>query len=42
MKLVSILKKINHSETYQTELISRKKCLKILEGDCETAVGVSC
>ncbi len=35
----SILKKINHQETYQIAQAERS-VLKILEGDCETAVGV--
>ena len=34
----SILKKINHQETYQRAQAERN-VLKILEGDCETAVG---
>ena len=35
----SILKKINHTETYQRANAERN-VLKVLEGDCETAVGV--
>ena len=35
----SILKKINHTETYQRANAERN-VLKFLEGDCETAVGV--
>ena len=38
-EIVSILKKINHSETYHRANAERN-VLKILEGDCETAVGV--
>tara|TARA_B100002052_G_C15743369_1_gene534289 strand:+ start:50 stop:967 length:918 start_codon:yes stop_codon:yes gene_type:complete len=38
-EIVSILKKINHSETYYRANAERN-VLKILEGDCETAVGV--
>jgi hydroxymethylbilane synthase len=35
---VSVLKKINHEETYQRATAERN-VLKVLEGDCETAVG---
>jgi hydroxymethylbilane synthase len=35
----SILKKVNHTETYQRAHAERN-VLKVLEGDCETAVGV--
>jgi len=38
-EIISILKKINHKETYQRAQAERN-VLKILEGDCETAVGV--
>ena len=38
-KIISILKKINHYETYQRACAERN-VLKVLEGDCETAVGV--
>ena len=38
-KIVSILKKINHDETYKRAQAERN-VLKVLEGDCETAVGV--
>jgi hydroxymethylbilane synthase len=38
-KIISILKKINHNETHQRAHAERN-VLKILEGDCETAVGV--
>ena len=38
-KIISVLKKINHNETYQ-RAIAERNVLKILEGDCETAVGV--
>ncbi len=37
-KILSILKKINHNETNQRANAERN-VLKILEGDCETAVG---
>jgi hydroxymethylbilane synthase len=37
-KIRSILKKINHHETYQRAYAERN-VLKVLEGDCETAVG---
>ena len=37
-KIISILKKINHSETYKRAHAERN-ILKVLEGDCETAVG---
>ena len=38
-KIKSILKQLNHYETYQRAKAERK-VLKVLEGDCETAVGV--
>tara|TARA_Y100001970_G_scaffold16311_1_gene18320 strand:+ start:4415 stop:5332 length:918 start_codon:yes stop_codon:yes gene_type:complete len=37
-KIISILKKINHNETYKRAHAERN-ILKILEGDCETAIG---
>ena len=37
-KIFSILKKINHKETYRRAHAERN-ILKVLEGDCETAVG---
>ena len=37
-KIISILKKINHDETYKRAHAERN-ILKVLEGDCETAVG---
>ena len=37
--IFSILENINHSETYQRANAERN-VLKVLEGDCETAVGV--
>ena len=37
-KIISILKKTNHYETYQRASAERN-VLKVLEGDCETAVG---
>ena len=37
-KIIPILKKINHYETYQRANAERN-VLKVLEGDCETAVG---
>ena len=36
---ISILKKINHDETYKRAHAERN-VLKVLEGDCETAIGV--
>ena len=36
--IISILKKINHDETYQ-KANAERNVLKVLEGDCETAVG---
>ncbi len=38
-KIISILKKINHDETHKRAHAERD-ILKILEGDCETAIGV--
>ncbi len=38
-KIISILKKINHDETYKRAYAERN-VLKVLEGDCETAIGV--
>ena len=37
-RIKSLLKKINHKETYQIASAERN-VLKVLEGDCETAVG---
>ena len=37
-KIISILRKLNHNETYK-RVIAERNVLKILEGDCETAVG---
>jgi len=37
--IISILKKVNHEETYKRAHAERN-ILKVLEGDCETAVGV--
>ena len=37
-KIISILKKINHNETYKRAHAERN-ILKVLEGDCETAIG---
>ena len=37
--MISILKKINHDQTYKRAYIERS-VLKVLEGNCETAVGV--
>ena len=37
-KIISILKKVNHKETYKRAHAERN-ILKVLEGDCETAVG---
>ena len=38
-EIVSILDKVNHKETYNCA-IAERNVLKVLEGDCETAVGV--
>ena len=38
-KIISLLNKINHYETYQRANAERN-VLKVLEGDCETAIGV--
>ena len=38
-KIISILEKINHNETY-LRANAERNVLKVLEGDCETAVGV--
>jgi len=37
--MISILKKINHKETY-LRAHAERNVLKILEGDCETAIGI--
>ncbi len=37
-EILSILKQINHTKTYQRAHAERN-ILKVLEGDCETAVG---
>ena len=37
-KIISILEKINHNETY-LRANAERNVLKVLEGDCETAVG---
>jgi hydroxymethylbilane synthase len=37
-EIISILKKTNHNETYQRANAERN-VLKVLEGDCETAIG---
>jgi hydroxymethylbilane synthase len=37
-KIISLLKKINHDETYKRAYAERN-ILKVLEGDCETAIG---
>jgi hydroxymethylbilane synthase len=37
--IISMLKKINHQETYKRAHAERN-ILKILEGDCETAIGI--
>ena len=38
-EIISLLKKINHDETYKRAHAERN-ILKVLEGDCETAVGI--
>lgn len=35
---ISVLKRVNHNETYE-RAIAERNVLKVLEGDCETAVG---
>ena len=37
-EIISILKKVNHDETYKRAHAERN-ILKVLEGDCETAIG---
>ena len=37
--IISILKKVNHEETYKRAHAERN-VLKVLEGDCQTAIGV--
>ena len=37
-EIISVLKKINHNETFMRAHIERN-ILKVLEGDCETAIG---
>ena len=37
-EIISMLKKINHQNTYK-RVIAERNVLKVLEGDCETAVG---
>ena len=37
-EIISVLKKINHNETFMRAHVERN-ILKVLEGDCETAVG---
>ncbi len=37
--IISLLKKVNHDETYKRAHAERN-ILKVLEGDCETAIGV--
>ena len=37
-EIISVLKKINHNETFMRAHAERN-ILKVLEGDCETAVG---
>tara|TARA_B100000003_G_C10889622_1_gene354656 strand:+ start:302 stop:1219 length:918 start_codon:yes stop_codon:yes gene_type:complete len=38
-EIISLLKKINHEETYKRAHAERN-ILKVIEGDCETAIGV--
>ena len=38
LEIISLLKKINHDETYRRAHAERN-ILKVLEGDCETAIG---
>ena len=37
-EIISVLKKINHNETFMRARVERN-ILKVLEGDCETAIG---
>ena len=37
--LIKLLKKVNHQSTYSS-IKAERNVLKVLEGDCETAVGV--
>ena len=37
-EIISVLEKINHKDTYKRAHIERN-ILKVLEGDCETAIG---
>ncbi len=37
-EIISLLKKVNHEETYK-RAHSERNILKVLEGDCETAIG---
>ena len=37
-KIIPILKKVNHNETYK-KAHAERNILKVLEGDCETAIG---
>jgi hydroxymethylbilane synthase len=37
-EIISLLENTNHKETYQ-RVIAERNVLKVLEGDCETAVG---
>ena len=37
-KIITILNNVNHEETFQ-RVIAERNVLKVLEGDCETAVG---
>ena len=38
-ELIKLLKKINHESTYKC-ILAERNVLKVLDGDCETAVGV--
>jgi hydroxymethylbilane synthase len=38
-EIISVLEKINHKETHYRAHVERN-ILKVLEGDCETAIGV--
>jgi len=37
-QIISLLKKVNHTETYQ-RVLAERGILKVLEGDCSTAIG---
>ena len=40
-EIVTVLNKVNHKQTYKRAIIERD-ILKVIEGDCETAIGAHC